>query len=119
MIGQFEKSIKQILSSFMRDPNVKRTITYTVYGGRSNVVDFQIDAVCSLHSLADSALQDQLSAQSAQRKYIIREQDLPAGVTVQSLTRNDRITDGDAELVVTDINKVLEFVIEITAVGGQ
>ena len=121
MLSEFKDQILGLLEdNFFGDPELKRSITYSLYKGRSTAAQtFTIvNAVRTKHKLGDVELEDGVSAQQAMVQYIVRETDLPAGVTVDSLTKNDRITDGSSEFIVTEIDKTLEFVIAITVVGN-
>jgi len=121
MLSEFKDQILGLLEdNFFGDPELKQSITYSLYKGRSTAAQtFTIvDAVRTKHKLGDVELEDGVSAQQVMVQYIVRETDLPAGVTVDSLTKNDRITDGSSEFIVTEIDKTLEFVISISAVGN-
>ena len=122
MLSDFKDQILTLLEdNFFGDDQLKRSITYTLYKGRSTAAQtFTItEAVLVKHKVAEEELEDGVAAQRARRKYIIREADLPTGVTVISLTKNDRITDDGSEFIVEEIDKTLEFIIAITVVGAQ
>jgi hypothetical protein len=122
MLSDFKDQILELLEdNFFGDDQLKRSITYDLYKGRSTAAQsFTIaSAVMVKHKVTEEELEDGVMAQRARRKYIIRETDLPAGVTFNSLTKNDHITDGSAEFIVEEIDKTLEFILAISAVGAQ
>ena len=119
-LAEIQPTIEGIVDSWLDDPNLSRTISYTLFKGRSTAAQtFSITAVCKKRKLSRSEFPDGGGGQNAERKYLIREADLPSGVTSDDLTLNDTITDGTAELTVTEINKSLDFVIDITAEGDR
>lgn len=87
-----------------------------MFKGHSTTQTFIVSAICSSRNVGVTGLDSGIQGQLTTRVYILRESDLPTGVTVDSLTRNDRISD-DGEFTVVNINKSPEFLIEITAEG--
>jgi hypothetical protein len=122
VLGRFKKPILQRVDWLFQDPQLVTTITYQLYRGRTEQgtqsSSFQIPAVRT-KDVVRSEVIDQVQLQVSERLYIIRESDLPSGVTVASLNVNDRVTDSGGDFIVTEINKTLGFVIQLSVTGDR
>ena len=103
------------------DDEISESIDWHLYKGQATAVQTITipDAARVKHEIGAEELEDGVSAQRARRNYIIKESRLPAGITYQDLTKNDRVTIGDTEFMVEGLDKTLEFVIYASLVGPK
>ncbi|MBI4962498.1 MAG: hypothetical protein HY913_04415 [Desulfomonile tiedjei] len=122
MLSEFEPGILEIVGEFFSDPELRTTINYRLYikteRGVESTNTFTLPAIRSNFMVESVPVMDGTKVQSSLRQYIIREADLPQGVTRNSLGRNDKIIDGTQTLDIIDINKDLGFVIQIITQGA-
>lgn len=122
MLAEFEPGILEIVDEFFLDPELSTTITYKLYQGTTNGVEsfqtFSVPAICSNHVTDSKPVMDNARVQGSIRQYIIREANLPQGVTRNSLGKNDKIVVGTQTLDIVDINKDLGFLIAVIVQGA-
>jgi hypothetical protein len=122
MLSRYKTQMLKLLEdNIFDDSEIVVSITYTRYKGRDTAAQtFTIsDAARIQHDVVSEELDDGVMVQRAQNMYIIKESSLPSGVTVADLTKNDKITDGSVDYLVSEIDKTLEFVIQVVATGSQ
>lgn len=116
MLGSTKAGLKTVDRLF-RDTTRTRTVTYSLYKGRDVAPQtFSILAYLYSHQIGDESYQG-VSTQEATRRYFIRTADLPSGVTRDSLTRNDTITDAGQEFSIVEMRKNLDFLVKLIVSG--
>ena len=123
MLSDFQDQIVAMLNAnLFDDPDLKRTITWTLKASPGTAEQaFTANAVLIGHEVESENLEEGrgLGQQSAKRTYLLYESELPTGITIQALTKNDRITDSGAEFIVTFIDKTLEFIFIVDCLGAK
>jgi hypothetical protein len=124
-VGKFRKGALKWLEMWFSDPELVRTITYSLYKGRLNKgattssQNFSILAVLTKERILTQPTQS-VDHQTSARKYIIRTSDLLAeGVSHSDLTENDNITDDGGDFSVINVDRTLGFVVVIDATGDR
>jgi len=122
ILSDLEAPISKVLNLFFQEVQLTAIITYRLSQGQNaqgeeSFRDFTITAIPSGKEYANAKLARILKIETGRRKYVIREADLPDDVTVDNLSTNDRIADGNKMLRVVEIDKTLGFVIELQAEG--
>lgn len=119
-INDLEGPIRSVLDRFFAEAHLTLLVTYRLYQGHDSMgedsyTDFPLTVIPSRTRIQNTRSDRGLPIQTGHAGFIVRDVDLPPGVTVHDLSTNDRIVHQDAaeELVVASIDKTLGFIVEL------
>lgn len=118
--GQLSSGIANLVAPFFSDTTLTTTLAWNLYKGHETAyVSYSVLALRSGHALDKDEMESRTAIQRAARSYIIRESDLPSGLTKALMTENDRITDSGVELVINELDKSIPGFVYVEALGTQ
>lgn len=118
--GQLSSGIAGLLNPFFDDASLTTSLTWKLFKGHETAfVNYSVLALNVEHLLDKDEMESRTAIQKAERSYIIRESDLPSGLTKALITENDRITAGSVELVINELDKSVPGYLYVEALGNQ
>ena len=124
LLTRMEKPISKVLARVFQEPNLTAEITYRLFQGQDDTGedvfhDYSVVAIPARATRGNSNALNRVAIRTGDRRYLIRDVDLPGGVSVDELSTNDRIVHGagSQELVVVGIDTSLGFVVEVSVRG--
>ncbi|MDQ7785734.1 MAG: hypothetical protein RDU20_22830 [Desulfomonilaceae bacterium] len=119
-INDLEGPIRSVVDRFFSEAHLTVVITYRLYQGHDSMgedsyTNFPLTVIPSRTRIRNTSSDRGVPIRTGHACFIVRDVDLPPGVTVHDLSTNDRIVHPDAaeELVVASIDKTLGFVVEL------